>query len=396
MRAGTWDGLPLLAPQGAVLTLGRPSTVTDTLVLGSCRVHLVRDDSKVLAELREAPTSSFEELRFKVFTAVQGALDCLALETIAVLSLDPLPDDEVIWSHWEGEWHLRLTVRRVSSLSGYMTTASRSADGKLVPGANYLGPHHASLRYFRLSQLSDDVFDSFRNVYLALELLLSEVIPKAGLKVGEWVQSASQAAAERYPIADTLDCTSPEDFANTFHDDIYKDVRCRLFHADADRPGLDPGSLSDRRVVIHAYQKVVPVFVALCEHMLNVHSKHSPGRSTISLVEGHCERLRAGEFFLTSRESIAGAAGAAHAMPDAMRCPVESVVESGGADWLAATRFAASADTPPIRRVAVVENDEVVFTAPLSGMLWLSPEVDTQIVVEHFGRTAQAIDRFVD
>jgi hypothetical protein len=37
---------------------------------------------------------------------------------------------------------------------------------------------HPSFRYFRLSQASDDLFDAYRNAYLALEAVLSDITPQ--------------------------------------------------------------------------------------------------------------------------------------------------------------------------------------------------------------------------
>ncbi len=54
----------------------------------------------------------------------------------------------------------------------------RDADGNLVvqpPPPPKVW--HESLRYYRVSESSTDLFDSFRNLYLAIESLLSHVVP---------------------------------------------------------------------------------------------------------------------------------------------------------------------------------------------------------------------------
>lgn len=44
------------------------------------------------------------------------------------------------------------------------------------PGAT--GEWHESMRYLRMSETTDDLFDAFRNVYLALEFLLNRLQPR--------------------------------------------------------------------------------------------------------------------------------------------------------------------------------------------------------------------------
>ncbi len=53
------------------------------------------------------------------------------------------------------------------------------ADGNLVPPVPTPPlAWHESLRYFRLSQTTDDLFDAYRNAYLALESILSSIAPQ--------------------------------------------------------------------------------------------------------------------------------------------------------------------------------------------------------------------------
>ena len=53
---------------------------------------------------------------------------------------------------------------------------------------------HESARYFRLSQLTDDLLDSFRNIYLALESILDHLAPQRTTspleREGSWFRRA--------------------------------------------------------------------------------------------------------------------------------------------------------------------------------------------------------------
>ena len=61
---------------------------------------------------------------------------------------------------------------------------------------------HESMRYFRISQITTDMFDAFRNLYLALESLLSHIAPvrlrpngRPDEGEGQWAKRALQAAS---------------------------------------------------------------------------------------------------------------------------------------------------------------------------------------------------------
>ena len=55
---------------------------------------------------------------------------------------------------------------------------------------------HPSFRYFRLAQLSDDLVEAFRNMFLAVESVLDHVLPAAGSGLGEtqWIRRALDTA----------------------------------------------------------------------------------------------------------------------------------------------------------------------------------------------------------
>src|SRR5664279_4158410 len=57
-------------------------------------------------------------------------------------------------------------------------TEVRDAQGNIIPPPPRSTFWHESFRYYRLSQTTDDLFDAYRNVYLALESVLSTISPQ--------------------------------------------------------------------------------------------------------------------------------------------------------------------------------------------------------------------------
>ncbi len=87
------------------------------------------------------------------------------------------------------------------------------------------------LRYYRLSQTRDDVFDAYRYIFLAFEALLEGLYPIKG-REGErtWMLRAVREIGKKVNLAGFIQGTSA-DPASAFIDSQYINVRLRLFHA---------------------------------------------------------------------------------------------------------------------------------------------------------------------
>jgi hypothetical protein len=47
--------------------------------------------------------------------------------------------------------------------------------------------HHIGFRFFRLAQVTDDLYDAYRNMYLAFEVLLSSRVPAPAPPPARWL-----------------------------------------------------------------------------------------------------------------------------------------------------------------------------------------------------------------
>lgn len=121
------------------------------------------------------------------------------------------------------------------------------------------------MRYFRLSQTTTDLFDAFRNLYLALESLLSTVEPMRMRPNGrpeserEWLNRALRAAeqamlahnpAQRLgsylqPADDATGATA----ADAVVADLWTSARTTVFHAKKGRAVALPQHDPDRAAV---------------------------------------------------------------------------------------------------------------------------------------------------
>jgi len=160
-------------------------------------------------------------------------------------------------------------VFAVSDLAIYtqVQLTRMAAAGNVLPGPPPpVTQYHDSFRYFRLAQVSDDLVESFRNMYLAFELALSSLYPRlGGEREGDWLKRALTAANTGTPLSNAF-TPSTTDIVSEIFDSIYVNVRCALFHAKYGRPRATPHSLPDRVKVADAHDKLSRIVLLLASN----------------------------------------------------------------------------------------------------------------------------------
>lgn len=253
---------------GALLLLAGPSTKAAFVEMDGASVELRRDSRDILVRVPIA-TSPVDILKEAVRIAFAG-LDLLAAEGGPFALIGLHPEADLIWWKDDGVATARFTIHQAMAFRLHARATVADAAGREVVGPAPARPRlHESFRYFRLSQCTDNLFDAFRNAYLAMESVLADVEPKmTGESEGAWVRRAMAKATAQLQadLSRALGCRSGEVPAR-FYDDVYKRVRCPLFHGKA--MGLDPASVPDRERVLRAYVDVIRCFVALASARYN-------------------------------------------------------------------------------------------------------------------------------
>ena len=145
----------------------------------------------------------------------------------------------------------------------------KRADGTIeTPPAPGALPWASAFRFYRLSQSSNDLFDAFRNLYLALEAVLDQLWPKASNE-GEkkWLDRALSAASSKVnfgPMATAGIVDPVKDVA----DRIYN-VRVHLFHAKTGRTLLPDHNISYAKVA-EAYRTLVTLWTEIARAWLGL------------------------------------------------------------------------------------------------------------------------------
>lgn len=257
---------------GAAFLLTRPCTITEEMAPDSAS-HLVLEvgNPYVVVHVRGADTPS--EAFYGSYEAAQRGLDLLSAGGAATLSIRNAAQECLIWWHANSALVLRVvsTATMSVTISAELTVLSPSGEKKVETEPPSPVYHH-SLRYFRLSQVTDDLFDSYRNMWLAFESLLSSKYPKNKKTENEkvWLKRALKGVEANLPLASIYQPIEGMDLVPSILKELYTDTRLALFHAKDHEDYLVPLSTDDRNKVAKALPRLARIVLLLIEHWLNI------------------------------------------------------------------------------------------------------------------------------
>ncbi len=242
-----------LAATGGVFRLDRKMTTDISRSIAGGWSAFARSDGQDLIVSGPQGAADYETAVEDTISAAQEALDLIAAEGGHALTIEGTETGHIVW--WTESRGIVLRDMAISDfgLSFSGTAEVLDAAGNLVTQpAPPPVPWHESFRYFRISQTTGDLFDAYRNLYLAVESLLSTVVRMhlnaAGLPAegeGQWLRRAltqihpATVDLARYTVAGVA---NPVD---AVYNDLYAGMRTQLFHSKAGRPTLLPTRCRD-------------------------------------------------------------------------------------------------------------------------------------------------------
>ena len=282
----TLDDIPLLHASGlptsggAFLLKGTVKVSEVVSCPGGWDVQ-VKTGGKYVIARSPSVIGNYKQSRDAAFLAAQQGLDLLSIARTADMGIRDADTEHIVWWHEAVGQVLRTVhISTISATVGPVNIVLLGSDGKPrpeppVPPVTW----HASLRYFRLSQVTDDLFDSYRNLYLALESILDRIAPqvvKASGKPGEsesqWFKRALATAHANVglgPYASKGSINPVEDLFN----ELYVNTRTALFHAKRSRPSLLPhASGKGHETVAAVVERLGRLFMELARSELNTRS----------------------------------------------------------------------------------------------------------------------------
>jgi hypothetical protein len=247
-------------PSGALFLLAHPAKASIIIQPETGTEVELRSGSAFLVA-RCGDSGSAEHAFDKAHETAQRALDIISAAGQRPMQIVDAHTEVLLWWREGSRQILRVISVMPTGIEISMSVTVMGADGQIVPSAPQPQPTwHASLRYFRLSQLTDDLTEAFRNAYLAFESILSLRYPRltfpsrrpGGRLVheaeGVWLERALRAVDSSNPLNQAY-VSRTGDCVTDFIQDVYTDVRCRLFHAKSGSSVILPHSIIDRRSV---------------------------------------------------------------------------------------------------------------------------------------------------
>ena len=120
--------------------------------------------------------------------------------------------------------------------------------------------YSTALYFFRMSQLSTNLFDCFRYLYLGFENIISLRYPKKNHEYESiWIKRVLSNIHTQYNLNQLLNQNDPN-IVDVVYDEIYINSRLPLFHAKKDKSFLSPTYLQHRNLINEALKKLYIIF----------------------------------------------------------------------------------------------------------------------------------------
>jgi hypothetical protein len=199
--------------------------------------------------------------------AIQKALDLLSFQNEGDFTCRDVDEERIIWWRDGPKQHIRTVNISGLGIATSATAVKTSGSGQqsTPPQPNW----HESLRYFRLAQKTDDLFDAYRNIYLALEMILSHRDPQqSGEGERAWFERALKNAHNQFG----LDKFAPnqQKVVDSIVQQQYYDTRVKLFHSKQGRSKLLPHNDKHRKHVQEALDNLSSMTVHIMKNTLNI------------------------------------------------------------------------------------------------------------------------------
>lgn len=305
MTVGEYSGVPLQNPDdtwrnGAVFLLRKPARSTASVSLDGWTTT-VDAGQKVVITCGPSMATDFDQTFIEALNAANRGLDYLSVTGQVHCAIRDAPDDCLAW--WPdaglGGVVLRCQVVQPYGLSINMTAEVSDAKGNIVPSPPPPTPMADDVfRFIRMARTSDDLFDSYRNLFLAFESLLSDLRPRRQVQTSpsrrwwNWCRRLpgtvnTKWESERDWFTDALDCadklvplaaltpphvTNHKKWINRW---MYGAERSALMHAKRGQNYLLPHETSDRAELVESLGRLWDYIRRLIEKHLDIRSRSS-------------------------------------------------------------------------------------------------------------------------
>lgn len=273
--------MPASVCTGAAFELVKPARESERISIGQWEIEARQGSSTVVARGGNEDNAD-DAFRAGLLNAQKG-IDFMSIRGGNHLTIKNYEDEYITW--WPESNGLTVRVTSISPLIIDTPPAKAiviDSQGRQVPQPP-LPPiqWHESFRYFRISQTTDDLFDAYRNAYLALESVLSSIAPQRTNATGRVIEREGVWFRRALTTADALTPLTPfapKGTANPVDylwDELYRDMRSAMSHAKSGRRILLPQNETERKDVVESLKRLVILYRKLAE--VHLHARPTGG-----------------------------------------------------------------------------------------------------------------------
>lgn len=173
---------------GGVFLLRKPAMRDATVSLDGWTTAVV-NGGKAVITCGLSNAKNFGDAFSEARAAANNGLDYMCATGMAHCAIINAEDESLVWwpQRRNGGVVMRATVNQTFAFSFSAHGVVKDAHGNVVAPPAPLTPKiHDAFRFLRMCKTSDDLFDSYRNLFLAFESLLSDIRPRQRRPTSRW------------------------------------------------------------------------------------------------------------------------------------------------------------------------------------------------------------------
>lgn len=257
--------------EGEVFISQEPENSKVVTVNKDWDVEIQSDNPYIVARGREQLTS--DTVFNRAYEYAQQGLDLISVQNSDSLNAHNAWNQHITWWPENQLQKLRIFNATRVPLSTGTATVTKSGDNPDQEEEREPVEWHESFRYYRLSQTTDDLFSAYRNVFLALEMILSSEVKAFEGGERQWLEDALNEA-EKHPRLNLENFTVSDEIEGTvgkiIRNEQWTGIRNAMFHAKDEKPVLRPQNPEHREKVQDAINQLTRLYVALVNVFLDV------------------------------------------------------------------------------------------------------------------------------
>jgi hypothetical protein len=265
---------------GVAFSLAKKSPINDVYEFesGKWEIEIQKDNQKIIARSKDILIG--EQILRSGFDFCQKFLDLLSVSKKVSLNIENPGQDYILLFKNSDRMIARITNNADWGFGLEVTLQIIDKDGNItelppLPQPNW----HPSFRYYRISQLENDPYDAYRNLYLAFESLLQDITPiNNHEREIDWLNRALNEIGQKLPLSDYVPLgTDPVSYITKV---FYEHFRCKIFHAK-NRNYIIPHEWADSEKLSEAYEGLLRLW-----RQMSVVFKKVPGGGSVVTYQG--------------------------------------------------------------------------------------------------------------